>query len=115
MLEKLTWYRALGRKRAQFCSLLEPAQILRSYSSTILAEMSSISVRPENRLEGASNFNVWKARVLNILEEYDLDNFVIGTVEGPPLPMQEGQPSRRIRQGQSESYLIQSKIISCLL
>ena len=47
----------------------------------MLAEMSSISVRPEDRLEGASNFNVWKARVLNILEEYDLDNFVISTVE----------------------------------
>jgi hypothetical protein len=45
--------------------------------------MSSISVRPEDRLEGASNFNVWKARVLNILEEYDLDNFVISTVEEP--------------------------------
>ena len=63
--------------------MLEPAQILRSYSSTVLAEMSSIFVRPEDRLEGASNFNVWKARVLNILKEYDLDNFVISTVEEP--------------------------------
>jgi hypothetical protein len=45
--------------------------------------MYSISVRAEDRLEGASNFNVWKARVLNILEEYDLDNFVISTVEEP--------------------------------
>jgi hypothetical protein len=49
----------------------------------MLAEMSSISVRPEDRLEGASNFNVWKARFLNILEEYDLDNFVTSTVEEP--------------------------------
>jgi hypothetical protein len=45
--------------------------------------MYSISVRPEDKLEGASNFNVWKARVLNILEEYDLDNFVTSTVEEP--------------------------------
>jgi hypothetical protein len=45
--------------------------------------MSSISVRPEDRLEGASNFNVWKAKVLNIVEEYDLDNFVTNTVEEP--------------------------------
>jgi hypothetical protein len=45
--------------------------------------MSSISVRPEDKLEGASNFNVWKARVLNILEEYDLDNFVTSTIEEP--------------------------------
>jgi hypothetical protein len=63
--------------------LLEPAQILRSYSSTELAEMSSISVRLEDRLEEVSNFNVWKARVLNILEEYDLDNFVTSTIEEP--------------------------------
>ena len=45
--------------------------------------MTSISIRPENKLEGASNFNVWKARVLNILEEHDLDNFVFNTVEEP--------------------------------
>jgi hypothetical protein len=45
--------------------------------------MSSIYVRPEDRLEGASNFNVWKARVLNILKEYDLDNFVTNTLEEP--------------------------------
>ena len=45
--------------------------------------MTSISVKPEDRLEGASNFNVWKAKVLNILEEYDLDNFVTSVVEEP--------------------------------
>jgi hypothetical protein len=45
--------------------------------------MSSISVRPEDKLEGASNFNVWKAKVMNILEEYDLDNLVPSTVEEP--------------------------------
>ena len=45
--------------------------------------MSSISVRPDDILEGASNFNVWKARVLNILEEHDLENFVFNTIEEP--------------------------------
>jgi hypothetical protein len=45
--------------------------------------MSSISVRPKDRLEGASKFNVWKARVLNILEEYDLENFLTSIVEDP--------------------------------
>jgi hypothetical protein len=45
--------------------------------------MTSISVKPEDRLEGASNFNVWKARILNILEEHDLDAFVTGVVEEP--------------------------------
>jgi len=45
--------------------------------------MTSISVKPEDRLEGASNFNVWKARILNILEEHDLYAFVYGVVEEP--------------------------------
>ena len=45
--------------------------------------MTSITVKPKDRLEGASDFNVWKARVLNILEEYDLDNFVTNVVEEP--------------------------------
>lgn len=45
--------------------------------------MTSISIKPEDRLEGASNFNVWKTRVLNILEEYDLDSFVTSVVEEP--------------------------------
>jgi hypothetical protein len=43
--------------------------------------MASISVRPEDRLEGASNFNTWKARILNILEEHDLDGYVTNIVE----------------------------------
>lgn len=45
--------------------------------------MTSISVKPQDMLEGASNFNIWKARILNILEEYDLDNFVTSVVEEP--------------------------------
>jgi hypothetical protein len=45
--------------------------------------MTSISVRPENMIEGASNFNVWKSKVLNILEEHDLDKFVINVIEEP--------------------------------
>ena len=43
--------------------------------------MTSISIKPEDRLEGATNFNVWKARVLNIMEEYDLDSFVTSVEE----------------------------------
>ena len=45
--------------------------------------MTSISVRPEDRLEGTSNFNTWKERVLNILKEHDLDYFVTSVVEEP--------------------------------
>ena len=43
--------------------------------------MASISVRPEYRLEGTSNFNTWKARILTILEEHDLDGYVSSVVE----------------------------------
>ena len=38
--------------------------------------MVSISIQPKERLEGASNFNTWKERVLRILEEQDLDVYV---------------------------------------
>ena len=40
-------------------------------------------VRPEDKLDGASNFITWKARVMNILEEYDLDSYVTSIVEEP--------------------------------
>ena len=43
--------------------------------------MASISVRPEDRLEGTTNFNTWKARVNNILKEHDLDSFVTTMIE----------------------------------
>ena len=45
--------------------------------------MNSISVKVEDRLEGSSNFNVWKVRIMNILEEHDLDHFVTSIVEEP--------------------------------
>jgi hypothetical protein len=45
--------------------------------------MTSIPVKVEDRLEGASNFNIWKVRVLNIFEENDLDSFVTSVVEEP--------------------------------
>ena len=38
--------------------------------------MVSSSIKAEDRLEGASNFNVWKDRAFNILEEGDLDELV---------------------------------------
>jgi hypothetical protein len=45
--------------------------------------MSSISIRPEERLKGASNFNVWELGIVNILQELALDHFVITVVEEP--------------------------------
>ena len=45
--------------------------------------MASSSVKKEDRLEEASNFNAWKSRVMNILEESDLDELVTKVVEEP--------------------------------
>jgi hypothetical protein len=42
---------------------------------------SSISVRAEDRLEGASNFSVWKLRIMNILLEHDLEKYVTIVME----------------------------------
>jgi hypothetical protein len=44
---------------------------------------SSISVRVEDRLEGATNFNVWKLRITNILQEHDFEQYVTTVVEEP--------------------------------
>jgi hypothetical protein len=45
--------------------------------------MASFSVKAEYRLEVASNFNAWKCRILNILEESDLEELVIRVIEEP--------------------------------
>ena len=45
--------------------------------------MEAIFVWSDDRLEGTSNFNTWKARVLNILEENDLDSFVTIVIKDP--------------------------------
>jgi hypothetical protein len=43
---------------------------------------SSISVKVEDRLEGATKLNVWKLRITNILQEHDLEYYVTTMVEG---------------------------------
>ena len=40
-------------------------------------------IRSEDRLEGSSNFNNWKARIIAILEENDLDQYMIIEVIEP--------------------------------
>ena len=41
------------------------------------------SIRTEDRLDGSSDFNNWKARVIAILEEHDLDHYVTTVVAKP--------------------------------
>ena len=45
--------------------------------------MASISTPLEDRLEGTFNFSTWKERVINILEEHDIDSFVTSMIEEP--------------------------------
>ena len=40
-------------------------------------------MRFEDHLDGAMNFKTWKARVLNLLEEHDLDGYMTSVVEEP--------------------------------
>ena len=49
------------------------------------------SMKVEDRLDGASNFNSWKSRVLIILEENDLLKFVNEKV---PEPKEEEEKSQ---------------------
>lgn len=39
--------------------------------------------RVEDRLDGALNFKYWKTRVLNLLEENDLDDYVTRVISEP--------------------------------
>ena len=41
------------------------------------------SIRAEDRLDGSSNFNNWKARVIAILEENNIDHYVTTVVAEP--------------------------------
>ena len=45
--------------------------------------MASNTFRPEERLEGSTNYNSWKARLMATLEENDLDDLVINAMEEP--------------------------------
>jgi hypothetical protein len=45
--------------------------------------MSKLSVKAEDRLVGAENFNAWKYRIMNIFEEHDLEDFITREVEEP--------------------------------
>ena len=45
--------------------------------------MTTNPFRPEEKLEGSRNYNSWKAWLIAILEENDLDELVFNTIEEP--------------------------------
>ena len=50
---------------------------------TCVADMATNTFRPEEKLEGSANYNSWKARLIAILEENDLNDLVFNTIEEP--------------------------------
>ena len=48
-----------------------------------MCEMASHGLRDQGRLEGASNYVIWKTRILVVLEEYDLKAYVKSVVVVP--------------------------------
>ena len=68
--------------------------------------MTSIFVQPEDRHQGTSNFNTWKERVLNILEEHDLDSLVTTMVEEPTT--NEGEINFKKNQAKAKHIIFDS-------
>jgi uncharacterized protein YehS (DUF1456 family) len=69
-----------GQYRGSFNNRLFPGQIIRSKG------WQTTSLRVEDRLDGASNFLSWKARVTLALKEYDLWEIVDKVVLPPTDP-----------------------------
>ena len=68
--------------------------------------MVTPSIKSEDRLKGASNFNAWKARVLNILEESDLDDLVTRIVEEPTTT--QGRAAFKKKQAKAKRVIFDS-------
>ena len=64
------------------------------------------SIRFEDRLEGSSNFNNWKASIIAILEEHDLDQYVVAEVAEPTSTV--GRASFKRNQGKARRILYDS-------
>ena len=63
------------------------------------------SIRSEDRLDGSSNFNNWKARIIAILEEHDLDQYVLTEITEPTSAAGR-LPSSVTKEKQEESFTI---------
>ena len=63
-------------------------------------------IRSEDRLEGSSNFNNWKARIIVILKERDLDQYVLTEVVEPTSAV--GKASFKRNQGKARRIIYNS-------
>ena len=63
-------------------------------------------VKSEHRLKGASNFNAWKDRVPNILEESDVNDLVTRVVEEPTTA--QGRATFKKKQAKAKRVIFDS-------
>ena len=68
--------------------------------------MTTPSVKSVYRLEGVSNFNAWKTRVVNILEKNDLDELLTSVVEEPTTT--QGRTTFKEKQAKSKRFIFNS-------
>ena len=50
--------------------------------------MVSHGLRDQDRLDDMSNFVIWRARILKVLDEYDIKDHAENVLAGMCLPMQ---------------------------
>ena len=70
-----------------------------------MGEMASHGLKDQDRLEGASNYVIWKTKILAVLEEYDLEAYansvvaVIADNDQKKYKGKEGKATRLILDG----------------
>jgi hypothetical protein len=67
---------------------------------------SSISAKDKDRLERATNFNVWKLWITNILQKHDLEQYVTTVVEEPIV--NAGRPAFRNSKEKAKKIIFDS-------
>jgi len=65
-----------------------------------------ISLRLEDRLEGANNFRSWKTKILFVLEENEIQNYVKNEITEPE--GEEEKSKYRKNEGKAKRILIDS-------
>jgi len=69
-----------------------------------LGEMASHGLRYRDKLEGASNYFIWKTRILVVLEEYDLEAYVKSVVTVPADNDQKNM--YKVGQGKAKRFIL---------
>jgi len=68
-----------------------------------LGEMASHGLRDQDRLEGASNYVIWKTKILVVLEEYDIEAYVKSVLA---VPANNDQKKYKAEQGKAKRCIL---------